>query len=89
MSGRPKMEETIFKNPLSISGRSFATSLNVNVLFSMLKISPKVLSDDEEFKSSLINFDEILISGKLFNTNVGFNTNLFNLKSQELTTDIT
>ena len=79
----------MLKIPLLVSGRSFVTGLKVKVSFSIFQISPSVLSDIKEFKSRLTHFDDTSVFGKLSNTNAEFEINLFNLKPQEFSTEIT
>ena len=79
----------MLKIPLLVSERSFITGLKVKVLFSIFQISPTVLSDIKELKSRLTYFGDILVFGKLSSTNVEFEVNLFNLKPQEFSTEIT
>ena len=79
----------MLKIPLLVSGRSFVTDLKVKVSFSIFQISPSVLSDIKEFKSRLMYFGDTSVFGKLSNTNAKFEINLFILKPQEFSTEIT
>ena len=84
-----KTEETMLKIPLLVSERPFITGLKVKVLFSIFQISHTVLSDIKELKSRLTYFDDISVFGKFSSINVEFKVNLFNLKPQEFSTEIT